>query len=80
MTGSLQIEQDISADCGMIMADPTQSHQMIMNLITNAFHAMEIDGGTLSVSLREIDLSTECQFDLNLSPGPYICLYERTCN
>ncbi|MCP3944273.1 MAG: response regulator [Desulfobacteraceae bacterium] len=74
LPASIQIKQDISADCGMIMADPTQIHQMIMNLTTNAFHAMETDGGALSFSLRQIDLSTECNFNLNLSPGPYICL------
>lgn len=34
-----------------VVADPTQFHQIIMNLCTNAFHAMEESGGTLSISL-----------------------------
>lgn len=39
-------------DCDrLIMANPTQVHQVIMNLCTNAFHAMEDRGGRLSLSL-----------------------------
>ncbi len=38
------------------MADPDQLHQVIMNLATNAFHAMENTGGTLSVKLDELVL------------------------
>jgi len=37
-----------------VMADPTQIHQIIMNLCTNAYHAMERIGGTLTVSLEVI--------------------------
>ncbi|WP_321417199.1 response regulator [uncultured Desulfobacter sp.] len=37
-----------------IIADPTQIHQIMMNLCTNAFHAMEETGGTLKVSLEQI--------------------------
>jgi len=42
----------------MVMADPTQLHQVVMNLATNAAHAMETDGGVLTITLeeRELDL------------------------
>ncbi len=40
-----------------VLADPTKIHQVIMNLATNAFHAMEQKGGTLSVSLDKIYIS-----------------------
>jgi signal transduction histidine kinase/CheY-like chemotaxis protein len=39
-----------------ILADPTQLHQVVMNLCTNAYHAMQEDGGVLTVSLSEIFL------------------------
>jgi PAS domain S-box-containing protein len=42
---TIDIQQDIQADCGKIKADPTQIHQIIMNLTTNAYHAMEETGG-----------------------------------
>lgn len=39
----------------MVNADPTQMHQMIMNLCTNAYHAMATSGGTLTVNLTTVD-------------------------
>jgi PAS domain S-box-containing protein len=50
------ITQDIQTDCGMVMADPTQVHQVVMNLITNAYHAMESDGGNIDIRLLEAEL------------------------
>ncbi|MCP3889030.1 MAG: hypothetical protein GY702_09180 [Desulfobulbaceae bacterium] len=38
---TIEINQDITAATGLILADPTQLHQILMNLCTNAFHAME---------------------------------------
>ncbi|MCK5100800.1 MAG: PAS domain S-box protein, partial [Desulfobacteraceae bacterium] len=38
---TIKIKQDIENDCGIIQADPTHIHQIIMNLSTNAYHAME---------------------------------------
>jgi len=42
---TIDIKQDINPDCGVIKADPTQIHQIVMNLTTNAYHAMEETGG-----------------------------------
>ena len=53
---TIDIIQDIRADCGAIKADPTQIHQIIMNLTTNAYHAMEETGGELRVGLKEVEL------------------------
>ncbi|MCP3872780.1 MAG: PAS domain S-box protein, partial [Desulfobacteraceae bacterium] len=50
---TIEIKQDILPDCGAIKADPTQIHQIIMNLATNSYHAMEDTGGELKVSLKE---------------------------
>ena len=49
---TIQIEGKLDANCSVIDADPTQIHQVLMNLCTNAFHAMEQTGGKLTVVLR----------------------------
>lgn len=51
---TITIKQVIDDRCGSIKADPTQFHQVIMNLCTNAYHAMEKDGGNLTISLEKI--------------------------
>jgi signal transduction histidine kinase/ActR/RegA family two-component response regulator len=56
---SIEIECDIDEFCGLIKGDPTQIHQIIMNLCTNAYHAMQETGGKLEVRLSEIDVSYE---------------------
>jgi signal transduction histidine kinase/ActR/RegA family two-component response regulator len=56
---TVEINCDVDQDCGPIMGDPTQIHQVIMNLCTNAYHAMQETGGSLDVSLKEIDISYE---------------------
>jgi len=71
---TIQIQQDIHQECGMIMADPTQVHQIVMNLVTNAFHAMEQAGGTLSVCLKEVDLPQNNVPKPGIDPGPSVCL------
>lgn len=48
---TISITQDISSSGGTVYADPVQLHQVIMNLCTNAYHAMQGDGGTLTISL-----------------------------
>jgi CheY-like chemotaxis protein len=58
-----------------IMADPTQIHQIVMNLCTNAMHAMQDDGGTLSVRLNPVTLtSDDIRLERRLSPGDYLKL------
>ncbi|MFZ5770643.1 MAG: cache domain-containing protein [Thermodesulfobacteriota bacterium] len=49
---TIEIQDDISPDCGTIKADPTQFYQILMNVCTNAFHAMEKSGGILRVVLK----------------------------
>ncbi len=74
---TIAIEENV-ADCGMVMADPTQVHQVLMNLCTNAYHAMRETGGELSVSLSVVDLSPKDYLDnLALEPGPHVKLSVR---
>lgn len=56
---SIEIECNVNEECGHIMGDPTQIHQVVMNLSTNAYHAMQVTGGNLEVRLEEVDISYE---------------------
>ncbi len=62
---TITIKENIRPDCGVVMADPTHVHQIVMNLCTNAFHAMEKSGGVLSVAVK-----TTCVETADASPGP----------
>ena len=70
----IEIEQDIQQDCGMVLADPSQIHQIGMNIITNAYHALEDDGGTISVTLRQKVIEQQESVDLNIALGAYAVL------
>ncbi|MCP3954060.1 MAG: PAS domain S-box protein [Desulfobacterales bacterium] len=70
----IEIKPHVQADCGVIKADPTQIHQVVMNLATNAYHAMEAEGGELEIALEQVDLDAQDVTNLNLEPGPYACI------
>jgi len=53
LPSTIQITQDISKAPIMILADPTQVHQIIINLCTNAAHAMREKGGVLNIQLTQ---------------------------
>ncbi len=55
---TIAISQQIDVACRNIMADASQLHQVIMNLSTNAFHAMEERGGVLQIQLREVTVDS----------------------
>jgi len=56
-----------------VMADATQMHQVIMNLCTNAYHAMEETGGQLTVKLRDIEIIRDRDiFNNDIKPGQYM--------
>ncbi len=71
---SIEITQQIDRDCGPIKADPTQIHQVVMNLATNAYHAMEDTGGKLTVGLKEVKLDEKKMMGADMAPGVYACL------
>ena len=50
---NIEITSHINGNCGMVSADPTQIHQIAMNLITNAFHAVEQTGGMINIAMEE---------------------------
>ncbi len=70
----IEIHQNIQVDCGLIKADATQIHQVAMNLITNAYHAVQEKGGIISVTLRQITLGKGELEDSTIGQGQYIML------
>ena len=67
----IEIHHDIQPDCGNVMADPSQIHQVAMNIMTNAYHAVEEKGGKISMVLNERVLEAEDMCDIDLEPGEY---------
>ncbi len=51
---NISVKKHIETDNLYIMAEPSQVYQITMNLCTNAFHAMQETGGTLTVRLAEM--------------------------
>ncbi len=75
LPANIEIQTSFSAPSGVVMADPAQIHQILMNLCTNAFHAMQEDSGLLCIGLEEVCLDDGAIPLLpDLEPGPYICL------
>lgn len=74
LPANILFEIDIARDAGMVMADPTHLHQLVMNLCTNAHHAMRATGGTLKVVLDRVDLDGDAALEIGLAPGPHLRL------
>ncbi len=70
---TIEIQTHLYGGRAMVEADPTQIHQILLNLATNAAHAMEDQGGILEIDLKTVDISPE---DVSLyeatPPGPYL--------
>jgi signal transduction histidine kinase len=72
---TIEIRADIAPDTGTIMADSTQVHQVLMNIFTNARHAIGEDGGNITLSLCPVNLgATEIATHPGLRPGRYVKL------
>jgi CheY-like chemotaxis protein len=73
LPASIQIEQNIDSNCPPVMGESAQIHQVIMNLCTNAFQAMEETGGTLTVVLKQLTAADATDYpQLQLAARPYI--------
>ncbi len=72
---TIEITPIIDENLGTTMADPTQIHQIIMNLCTNAAQAMEKTGGKLIVALERVTLGDHFRaLHPDIEPGDYIQL------
>jgi len=68
---TITINQSIDSDCGAIFNDPTRIHQILMNLVTNAYHAMEENGGVLTIQLKRGHMDDSAALLHHLEPGNY---------
>lgn len=75
MPTSIRIHTDIDENCSPALADPTQFYQVVMNLCTNASHAMQVDGGVLKISLRMVEIQSQSEeSETSLEKGWYVRL------
>ena len=74
LPASIILKEHIDQNCPAIMADPTQIHQILINLCTNAKQAMAAQGGDLTITLSQTELKGEALPPDNLKPGKYIQL------
>ncbi len=78
LPSTIEIRSNIAPDAGTISGDPSQLHQVIMNLCTNAAHAMDEGGGLLQLGLSNLELDAETiRGHGELKEGPYVRLTVR---
>jgi len=72
LPSTIVIQSDLNEQVGDILCDPTQIHQVMMNLCTNAGHAMKSGGGVLEAKLSQFYVDSEFScLHVNLSEGHY---------
>ncbi|MCB2180866.1 MAG: response regulator [Desulfobulbaceae bacterium] len=74
LPSTISIEDEIDTECEYILADPTQIHQIMMNLCTNAVHSMENEKGTLRVALSMKNIEAEEIPEKDVDPGQFVIL------
>ncbi|MBN2040293.1 MAG: response regulator [Spirochaetes bacterium] len=73
LPATIDINLKVDDDCGLVNADVTQMHQVVMNLCTNAAHAMREKGGVLDISLIPVVLTPDSIKKYHdFAPGPYV--------
>jgi len=78
LPSTIEIRQQIDPNAGIIEADPTQVHQLMMNLCTNSAAAMGEEGGSLEISLMKVDIDApSTTMYLDIEPGSYLRLSVR---
>ncbi len=72
---TIRVETDFQSDEGLVLGEPTQLHQVLMNLCTNGWQAMEKGGGTLKVGLGIVEYTGDDLLDEpQMSAGSYVQL------
>ncbi len=74
LPATIKIRHNIKSHLS-VLTDPTNIHQVLMNLCTNASFAMQADGGVLEVSLNDVDLDADfARQHPDVKPGKFIRL------
>ena len=74
LPSTIQMAFTLDKENDLIMGDPTQIHQVLMNLMTNAYHAMEKSGGDLTITLTCDTLPDMMIAGEPVIPGRYVHL------
>jgi PAS domain S-box-containing protein len=75
LPSTIEIRLEIESEVPAVLADPTHIHQVIVNLCTNAAHAMREKGGLLEVHLEKVEISPDMAvFHSDLTPGRFLRL------
>ncbi len=75
LPSSIDIKVAIPAGPAAIFADPSHVQQVVMNLASNAAHAMRDDGGTLVIRISVRSFADgDTRPDRDMQPGPYVKL------
>ena len=75
LPSTIQFNQSIQKNCHPIVGDPTQIHQILINLCNNAAHAMESSGGKLSIKLENVFMTKPLRSqNISILPGEYVRL------
>lgn len=69
---TISIVEDIAPESAVVLADPTQVHQILLNLCTNAYQAMDENGGKLSVSMQVTTMAADDLARIHITPGEYL--------
>ena len=81
LPSTIEIQGKIESD-SLILGDPSQVHQILMNLCINASHAMQKDGGILKVDLTDFKLDSDLISrypKLKLSPYIHLVVSDTGC-
>jgi PAS domain S-box-containing protein len=74
LPSTIDIRQETGDENYRVFADPTQLHQVLMNLCSNAAHAMREKGGVLDVQISDLNRDLASIAEMNTAPSPYMRL------
>ena len=73
LPSTIRIDKAVDETCPPVTADEGQLHQVIMNLVTNAYQAMSDTGGRIEIRLEQLYLNEDEPVSSPLSAGEYVC-------
>lgn len=73
LPASVTMKEVIRTDCGAVLANATNLHQVVLNLCANARHAMTDDKGVMSVELKRVELTADqLPHEKDIKPGYFV--------